>query len=80
MDFIKFLNHFQPISKSSQQASVYKSFRLNLKPKTLNEKDENSSSFQEQKIDVAQTMLQRLEDEKFFNQKVSDKVKKLKEV
>lgn len=38
MDFIKFLNHFQPISKSSQQASVYKSFKLNLKPKILNEK------------------------------------------
>ncbi|HIC3276647.1 TPA: hypothetical protein ACW4JN_001837 [Campylobacter jejuni] len=76
MDFIKFLNHFQPISKSSQQASVYKSFKLNLKPKILNEKDENSSSFQDQKTDVAQTMLQRLEDEKVFNQKVSDKVKK----
>ncbi|EAJ8917360.1 hypothetical protein ACU512_001673 [Campylobacter jejuni] len=76
MDFIKFLNHFQPISKSSQQASVYKSFKLNLKPNILNEKDENSSSFQEQKTDVAQTMLQRLEDEKVFNQKVSDKVKK----
>lgn len=75
MDFIKFLNHFQPISKSSQQASVYKSFKLNLKPKILNEKDENSSSFQDQKTDVAQTMLQRLEDEKVFNQKVSDKVK-----
>ncbi|EDP5498116.1 hypothetical protein GI145_07485 [Campylobacter jejuni] len=76
MDFIKFLNHFQPISKSSLQASVYKSFKLNLKPNILNEKDENSSSFQEQKTDVAQTMLQRLEDEKVFNQKVSDKVKK----
>ncbi|MFY4689760.1 hypothetical protein ACOTVD_01340 [Campylobacter jejuni] len=76
MDFIKFFNHFQPISKSSQQASVYKSFKLNLKPKILNEKDENSSSFQDQKTDVAQTMLQRLEDEKVFNQKVSDKVKK----
>ncbi|EOH1603386.1 hypothetical protein [Campylobacter jejuni] len=76
MDFIKFLNHFQPISKSSQQASVYKSFKLNLKPKILNEKDENSSSFQDQKTDVAQTMLQRLEDEKVFNQKVGDKVKK----
>lgn len=49
MDFIKFLNHFQPISKSSQQASVYKSFKLNLKPKILNEKGENSSSFQDQK-------------------------------
>ncbi len=32
------------------------------------------------KTDVAQTMLQRLEDEKVFNQKVSDKVKKLKGV
>ncbi|EPO4938997.1 hypothetical protein ACUA12_001717, partial [Campylobacter jejuni] len=76
MDFIKFLNHFQPISKSSQQASVYKSFKLNLKPNILNKKDKNSSSFQEQKTDVAQTMLQSLEDEKVFNQKISDKVKK----
>lgn len=47
MDFIKFLNHFQPISKFFQQASVYKSFKLSLKLKILNEKDENSSSFQE---------------------------------
>lgn len=60
MDFIKFLNHFQPISKSSQQDSVYKSFKLNLKPKILNEKDENSSSFQVQKTDVAQTMASKI--------------------
>ncbi len=41
---------------------------MNLKQKILNEKDENSSLFQEQKTDVAQTMLQILEDEKVLNQ------------
>lgn len=75
MDFTKFLSNFQPISKSPQQASVFKSFKLNLKPRVLDEKDENPTSLDKQKTDVAQSMLQRLEDEKVFNQKVSDKVK-----
>lgn len=76
MEFGKFLNNFHPISKSSQQASVYKSFKLNLKPKILGKKEQNTNSFEEQKPDVAQSMLQRLEDEKVFNQKIDDKVKK----
>lgn len=76
MEFGKFLNNFHPISKSPQQASVYKSFKLNLKPKILGEKGQNTDSLKDQKPDVAQSMLQRLEDEKVFNQKIDDKVKK----